>query len=179
MSSQAPARARPLGANEVVDFDDDAPLAACGPDLGRKRRGYVLAAMIIALGFAVVVGVRFIPGASSHDQARTVGMGMGVALVALGGVLLAMQITRAAQSLTLYCDHLVERRGERSRILPLTEIVLVRLKPHKSRRLGRPAVQVTVQFRTLADLSFSTELGSGADVIMRCVAKIAPEVETI
>ena len=138
---------------------------------------YLVGGLVIAVGLAVMIGLQVAPGAADPATAGKVGVWLGGGLVLFGGVMIVLQVTRVPQIISLYDDRLEEESGSKLRSVPLDQIAGLQLQEFYEHRFAPQTFLVTVHVNGDRCLKFSTALGGDADLIVRCLADIASDVE--
>jgi hypothetical protein len=138
---------------------------------------HLVGGLVVVVGFAVMIGLQVAPGAADPATASKVGLGLGSGLVLFGGVIVALQLMRVPQIVSLYDDRLEEESGSKRRSIRLDQIIGLHLQEFYEHRFAPQTFLVTVRMNGERDLKFSTALGDDADLIVRCLADIAPDVE--
>jgi hypothetical protein len=152
-------------------------IGKCGPKMSGQLHYYFVAGVVVAVGVAVMIGLRVAPGAADPATAAAVGLWLGGALILFGGVIVALQLTRGPQTIVLYDDRLEEELGSKRRTVPLDHVAALHLQEFYEHRFAPQTFLVTVHVSGGRNLKFSTALGGDADLIVRCLADIAPDVE--
>jgi hypothetical protein len=152
-------------------------IGKCGPKMSGQFHYYVIGGGVVVAGFAVMIGLNVAPGAADPATASKLGFGLGSGLVLFGGAILGSQLMRAPQTILLYDDRLEEESGDKRRTIRLDQIVGLHLQEFYEHRFAPQTLLVTVRVNGQRDLKFSTALGDDADLIVQCLADIAPDVE--
>ena len=152
-------------------------IGKCGPKMSGQLHYYFVGGLVIAVGLAVMIGLQVAPGAADPATAGKVGLWLGGGLVLFGGAMIALQLTRVPQIISLYDDRLEEESGSKLRTVPLDQIASLQLQEFYEHRFAPQTFIVTVHVNGDRSLKFSTALGDDADLIVRCLADIAPDVE--
>jgi hypothetical protein len=138
---------------------------------------HFIGGLVIVVGFAVMIGLQVAPGAADPATASKVGFALGGGLVLFGGVMVALQLMRVPQIVLLYDDRLEEESGSTLRTIRLDQIVGLQLQEFYEHRFAPQTFLVTIRVNGQRNIKFSTALGGDANLIVRCLADIAPDVE--
>jgi hypothetical protein len=152
-------------------------IGKCGPKMSGQLHYHLVGGLVVVVGFAVMIGLQVAPGAADPATASKVGLGLGSGLVLFGGAIVALQLMRVPQIVSLYDDRLEEESGSKRRSIRLDQIIGLHLQEFYEHRFAPQTFLVTVRMNGERDLKFSTALGDDADLIVRCLADIAPDVE--
>jgi hypothetical protein len=152
-------------------------IGKCGPKMSGQAHYHLIGGLVIVVGIAVMIGLNVAPGAADPATAGKIGLALGGGLILFGGAMIALQLTRAPQVIWLYDDRLEEESGSKRRTIPLEQIFGLRLQEFYEHRLAPQTFLATVRINGQRDLKFSTALGDDADLIVRCLADIAADVE--
>jgi hypothetical protein len=152
-------------------------IGKCGPKMSGQFHYYLIGGIVVAVGFAVMFGLRFAPGAADPESARSVGLWLGGGLALFGFVLIALQLMRVPQVITLYDDRLEEECGSTFRTIRLADISSLHLQEFYEHRFAPQTFLVTLNVNGQRKLKFSTALGGDADLIVSCLADIVPDVQ--
>ena len=152
-------------------------IGKCGPKMSGQLHYHFVGGLVVVVGFAVMIGLQVAPGAADPATASKVGLGLGGGLILFGGAIIALQLMRVPQIISLYDDRLEEESGSKLRTIRLGQIVGLHLQEFYEHRFAPQTFLVTVRVNGQHNLKFSTALGDDASLIVRCLADIAPDVE--
>jgi hypothetical protein len=152
-------------------------IGKCGPKMSGQLHYHLVGGLVIVVGVALMIILHVAPGAADPATAGKVGLGLGGGLILFGGAMVALQLMRVPQIISLYDDRLEEESGSRLRSIRLDQIIGLRLQEFYEHRFAPQTFLVTVCVNCQRDLKFSTALGDDADLIVRCLADIAADVE--
>jgi hypothetical protein len=152
-------------------------IGKCGPKMSGQLHYYFVGGLVVVVGFAVMIGLQVAPGAADPATASKVGLWLGGGLVLFGGAIVASQLMRVPQIVSLYDDRLEEESGSKLRTIRLGQIIGLQLQEFYEHRFAPQTFLVTVRVNGQRDLKFSTALGDDADLIVNCLADIVPDVE--
>jgi hypothetical protein len=148
-----------------------------GPKMSGQLHYYVMGGLSITVGIAVMIWPQVAPGAADPATASKVGLWLGGGLMLFGGALIALKLCQSPQIVSLYDDRLEEDSGSKLRTIPLGQIARLQLQEFYEHRFAPQTFLVTVHMIGDRKLKFSTALGGDADLIVRCLADIATDVE--
>ena len=98
----------------------------------------VVGGLVVVVGFAVMIGLQVAPGAADPATASKVGLGLGSGLVLFGGAIVALQLMRVPQIVSLYDDRLEDIPYDEA-----TDLVAISVETYTARR----AYQIASEFR--------------------------------
>ena len=148
-------------------------IGKCGPKMSGQLHYYLVGGIVIVVGFAVMIGLQVAPGAADPATASKLGFGLGGGLVLFGGAIIALQLIRVPQIVSLYDDRLEEVSGSKLRTIRLDQVIGLHLQEFYEHRFAPQTFLVTVRVNGDRNLKFSTALGDDANLIVRCLADIA------
>ncbi len=166
--------------------DDDEPfrigttgqlVGKCGPNLSGQLHYYVIGGLVIAVGLAIMIWLQIDPGAANPVTAGKVGLWLGGGLILFGGAMIGLQLTRVPQVISLYDNRLEIASGDKLRTVRLDHIADLHLQEFYEHRFAPRTFAVTLHVNGDRSVTFSTALGGDADLIVRCLADIATNVE--
>ncbi len=151
-------------------------IGTCGPGMSGQLHYYVIGGVVVAVGLAMMIVLQFVHGAADPAIASKIGLWGGGGLMLFGATLVALQLTRVPQIISLYDDHLEVESGSKLRRIALDQIAGLHVQEFYEHRFAPQTLLVTVHIKGDRKLKFSTALGGDAELIVSCLADIAPDV---
>lgn len=151
-------------------------IGTCGPQMSGQLHYYLIGGLVIAAGLGMMIVLQFVHGAGDPATTSKIGLWGGGGLALFGGFLIALKLAETPQTISLYDDRLDVESGSRVRSIALDRITSLHLQEFYEHRFAPQTLLVTVNINGDRKLKFSTALGGDADLIVRCLADIAPDV---
>lgn len=151
-------------------------LGTCGPKKSGNMLSYLFGGIEIVVGAFCFGFLEFFAKPGHEEAARVAGYWCGGLLLLKGFALVAMEMLRPPQKLTMYDDRLVEEKGDNERTIPVDEISKMHIQEFFEHRFADQIFNVTLTIRDGEKLKFSTDLGGDAELIVDFLSQVVPDV---